>query len=395
MKTAWTTIVLAAVLLALPAAAEESKAGAKDKLEAVVGKGADWLVAQQKDGAWLDQGGKPDVGITGLVVAGLAGAPAAVLAKHQKAVDAGIDYLLKNQQESGAIFERDKIPTLSNYKTSVALMALAAYGQDRVKDAVAKARTYLEGTQFGESHMKVQQDDMNYGGWDYDEKSQKPGADMSNVQFALEALHKAGLPAESEAWKRAQRFLNRCQNRSESNDFSEQLGKQGVKVQNDGGFVYDPFASKAGMIDLPGGGKGLLSYGSMTYAGLKSFIYAHVDKQDPRVQAAYGWLRARWTLDENPGLRTDADPKLGKQGWYYYFHTLSKALAAYGEKTLKDDKGVEHAWANELVAKLASLQQEDGSWVNSEQPRWWEDYRPLATSYVLMALNEARGFVTE
>jgi len=387
--------ILSALLclpFALPLAADEPKVAAEERLEQVWDKGAGWLAAQQlPDGAWADPSGKGDAGITGLVVTALAGAPDSARAKHAKNIDAGLDYLLRQQQENGAVFERDKMPTLSNYKTSVSILAFAASRQERVKEAMARARKYLEGTQFTESWQNVQPDDMNYGGWDYDEKSQKPGADMSNVQFAVEALHKAGLPKDSEVWKRAQRFLNRCQNRSESNDLAGQLDEQGVKVQNDGGFVYDPFNSKAGLTDLPEGGKGLISYGSMTYAGLKSFLYAHVDKQDPRVQAAYAWLRRRWTLEENPGLRTDADPKLGRQGWFYYFHTLAKALAAYGEPTITEENGAQHAWADELVAKLAELQKEDGSFVN-DVPRWWEDYRPLVTAYVLMALNEARPF---
>ncbi len=395
MRTMMAILVLTLAFAPTVAIHADDAGAPAARLDAVFARGADWLVAQQlSSGAWPDQAGKDDVGITGLVLASLAGAPESTRAKYAKSLDAAVEFLLKNQQENGGIFDAGKVPTMSNYKTSVALLALATIGGDRVKGAVEKARAHLAGTQFHEGHMNVQPDDMNYGGWDYDEKSKKPGSDLSNVQFAMEALKKAGLDKDSEVWKRAERFLNRCQNRSESNDLAEQLTKQGITVQNDGGFVYDPFASKAGFAELPGGGKGLISYGSMTYAGLKSFIYANVDKQDPRVQAAYDWLKRRWTLEENPGLRTDADPSLGRQGWYYYFHTLAKALAAYGEKTLVDAAGVEHAWANELVTKLASLQAQDGSFQN-EVPRWWEDYKPLVTAYVLMALNEARTFVVE
>ena len=39
----------------------------------------------------------------------------------------------------------------------------------------------------------------------------------------------------------------------------------------------------------------------MTYAGLKSFLYAGVGKDDPRVKAAIGWVRRHYTLSENPG----------------------------------------------------------------------------------------------
>ena len=40
----------------------------------------------------------------------------------------------------------------------------------------------------------------------------------------------------------------------------------------------------------------------MTYTGLKSFLYAGVNKDDPRVKAAVSWVRAHYTFEENPGM---------------------------------------------------------------------------------------------
>ena len=53
------------------------------------------------------------------------------------------------------------------------------------------------------------------------------------------------------------------------------------------------------------------AYGSMTYAGMQSLIYANVDKNDPRVKLALKWLENSYNLDENPGM--------GVQGLYYYY----------------------------------------------------------------------------
>ena len=64
----------------------------------------------------------------------------------------------------------------------------------------------------------------------------------------------------------------------------------------------------------------LRAYGSMTYAGFKSYLYADLKPDDPRVSAAYDWIRANYTLDENPGM--------GGNGLYYYYHTFAKALDA-------------------------------------------------------------------
>ena len=116
----------------------------------------------------------------------------------------------------------------------------------------------------------------------------------------------------------------------------------------------------------------------MTYAGLKSMIYAGVDKDDPRVQAAVRWVRQHYALDENPGM--------GPSGLYYYYHTFAKALAAWNEPTLTDAEGRDHDWRAELVAALAARQQPDGSWVNGDD-RWLEGDANLVTAYALLALS--------
>ena len=49
-------------------------------------------------------------------------------------------------------------------------------------------------------------------------------------------------------------------------------------------------------------GRGPASYGNMTYAGLKSMIFAGVDADDPRVKAAWEWVHKFYTVKENPGM---------------------------------------------------------------------------------------------
>ena len=86
----------------------------------------------------------------------------------------------------------------------------------------------------------------------------------------------------------------------------------------------------------------------MTYAGLKSMIYAGLTPDDPRVKAALDYITKHYTLDENPGL--------GQQGLYYYYQTFAKALALLGKPTLVDAAGKAHDWRAELVAALAKRQ---------------------------------------
>ena len=126
---------------------------------------------------------------------------------------------------------------------------------------------------------------------------------------------------------------------------------------------------------------GTKSYGSMTYAGIKSFIHANLKKDDPRVQLALDWIRNHYTLDENP--------QMGAQGLYYYYHTFAKTMRVIGEPTITDSAGRTHDWAEELARELLSRQSDEGYWVNDESARWWEGNKVLVTSEAVMALAEA------
>ena len=124
----------------------------------------------------------------------------------------------------------------------------------------------------------------------------------------------------------------------------------------------------------------LRSYGSMTYAGFKSLLYAGLDAEDPRVQAALDWLRRHWTLEENPGL--------GSQGYFYYLHVRSRALRSFGQDSITAKSGKIHDWRRELADRLLALQEPDESWVNRGSDRWLEGEPCLATAYAVLALEE-------
>jgi squalene-hopene/tetraprenyl-beta-curcumene cyclase len=116
----------------------------------------------------------------------------------------------------------------------------------------------------------------------------------------------------------------------------------------------------------------------MTYAGLKSMIYAGLGPNDERVKAAIGWLKKNYDLNSNPGL--------GNQGLYYYYQTFGKAMAALGQDTFVDAAGVNHDWRKDLIEALAARQRPDGSWANDNQ-RWMEGDANLSTGYALLALS--------
>jgi squalene-hopene/tetraprenyl-beta-curcumene cyclase len=363
-----------------------SAARAEEGPPAVYARAMAWLVAHQNENGSFGQiPGLPpgEVGITALVVKGLAEAPPAAATGARPAVARAVAWLLAQQKEDGS-FSVDG-GGLGTYRTSMTISALAAVDRAAHREAIARAKDYLMGTQFDET-KGVSADNAHYGGWGYDKAGEKPDADLSNVHFVLQALKDAGVSPESPAYQRALAFVTRCQNNSETNP-----GVGGLRPKDDGGFIYDPGMSrnKSQLTENEDGTRSFDSYASMTYAGLLSLAAAEVDAEDPRVQAALGWIRAHYTLEENYGLGTRSDPAGGQQGLYYYYYIFAKTLDALDVEVVETVDGERHPWGQELLEALAARQREDGSFVNELNPRWWEQDPVLVTGYVLGAMNHA------
>ena len=134
----------------------------------------------------------------------------------------------------------------------------------------------------------------------------------------------------------------------------------------------------AGEREGENGSVALRSYGSMSYAGLLSFIYAEMDSSDPRLQAVRKWLEENYDITENPGM--------GQQGLYYYYNTMAKALSLSGVETVLDKEGKKKDWRKGLALELLNKQNPAGYWLN-ENGRWWERDPILVSSYALLALE--------
>lgn len=379
-----------AVLLTLPVAAQDTSSVVSIKVKegepgdvtlslthearAAVDRGTKWLVAQQSpEGHWSS----PEFpALTALAVWALTANGSA----DQAAIDKGVQYILGCVREDGSIFkdpsEERKGGGLANYNTAICMVALHAVGKPELTPIILKARKYIAGTQ----HLGG---DDYHGGMGYDPDTGRPYADLSNSYIAYEAmrltesvedLRAAGDKRADLDWKAAQQFLEKIQNKPE-----------GTNDDNAGGFAYHPNQSQAGTTTNEAGEVRFRSYGSMTYAGLLSLIYAEVDRDDPRIQSAFEWSAKHWSVEENPGM--------GQQGVYYFYNVLSKSLAAHGRDQIPLAAGGQVNWRNELVKKLVSLQKIDpttggGFWVNPEG-RWWEADPVLVTAYSLLALDVA------
>ncbi len=363
---------------ALPAFTAADAAAA----DAAIQKGARYLLSVAKDGKW----GPPDradAGITAMAIGALQAWPQPRPADVQKVIDDGLLWLASLQKEDGGIHQG----MLANYVTSAAILALARSDSPKYGPYIAKARDYLVVLQSDEGEGYTP-DHHYYGGIGYG-GDERP--DLSNLQMALEALSVSGLDKDHEAWDKALRFLQRCQNRSESNPLNLIVGSDVIVSGDDGGSGYMPGDSPAGYVTLPDGKKVPRSYGSMSYALLKGYVLAGLPKEDPRMQACFDWLQKNYTLDVNPGFEFAKDPSEAYQGLFYYFHVMARALDLYGVDAVVDRDGKAHNWRSELCGRLVAIQSKiDGSWVNSNAARWWEGNPVLATSYALLTLGEAR-----
>lgn len=359
-------LLLVALLLAVaaPAAAQPKSGPDPKEVQAVVDKAYDFLKSRQKpDGSFEPSRGGP--GTPALI--------AAALIRLGKPVDdpvvaKALAFLEKQVQKDGGVYNR----FLANYTTAIALTTFKEANTGGKYDAIiANASKFLKSIQHGGSA-----EDLPYGGFGYDAPSAKSRPDASNTHFTVEALLAAGLAKDDPAVKNALIFLSRCQNLpGEAN--KQEYAKKATESDK-GGFVYNPADATNEKSDKRTPEGGLRSEGGMTYAGLKSFLYAGVGKDDPRVKAAVDWVRRHYTLEENPGQ--------GDSGLYYYYHVFAKAMSALGEDQFEDAKGVKHDWRKELFDTLKAKQAADGSWAN-KNGQFLENTPELATAFALLSLS--------
>ena len=325
-----------------------------DKAKHAVDAGLHYLRGTQaEDGSW-----SKSVGVTALALRAYLESPRGYSEADGAFITRPVKFLMDHVNPDGSISETDQN---QSYNTAVAMVALQATNNPAYADTIKNAQQFLakhmvdEGEGYDPGHQYY--GGIGYGG------DERP--DLSNTYMAIEALRDTDLDPKDPVWQKALIFVSRSQNNSETNDM-EWAG-------NDGGFAYMPGYSPHGEA---------VSYGSMTSAGLLSLLFAGVDKSDPRVQAAYGWIRNNYTLDANPGAKENA-------GLFYYYNAFSKAMAAYGEPEVTDSTGTAHNWRNDLATKLISLQDAHGSWVNKESTRWWEGDPNLCTAWSVIALDQA------
>lgn len=424
--------VLAILLMPVSALAQTTstapvvdRAALQQQVAPVIEKAMKFLAAgQDQDGGWHRPPPGAELGVTALVAKAFIQDPN--YGPNHPVTRRAVEFMLKSQQPDGGFYSPGS--PYANYTTSVVLMALSSSrgGEgDRprlrgpgsvvsaetgivpraetgtgpraetgtvpsagtgtvpdLQDKISAAQKWLAGNQWDEGEKDndgraIDAGHPWYGGAGYG-REKRP--DLSNTQMMLGALHESGLPPSDPVYQKALKFISRCQMLSQGNDQPFARGAE------DGGFIYSPAnsgESKAGRWEQDGR-QMLRSYGSMTYAGFKSLLYAGLDRNDPRVKAARDWIGRYYDLDANPNM----PGAQSKEGLFYFYHVFARALDAWGEPYLVDAQGRRHDWRAELAAKLRSLQAADGSWIN-EKDRWQEGNPFLVTAYAVLALQAA------
>ena len=376
------SLQIALVLLtAVPAAALDDEHW--KKANQTIGRGIEFLRStQNNDGSWSP---RPGPAVTALVVTAMLDHPQ--ISADDPAVRRAINHLLARQRDDGGIYDQ----ILPNYNTAICLSALSRVrDKPAVAAAIRKAEAFMRSLQWTDQTdpqgKRIDTTHPFFGGVGYGKHGRPDG---SNTQIFVQALGDLGCDCDDPAMQNAVAFFTMLQG-TEANRLL------GEKIRPNGGAIYATSIDKdhigvgqsmasPELIDEAKAGRsvsGLRTYGSMTYAMFKTYIYAQLPRDDPRVTDAVEWIRHNYTVAHNPGM----PEKLKHHGYYYYLVTMARALGAWGTD-LEDAKGQPIQWDTDLVNRLAHLQRPDGSWTNPAD-RWMEGDPNLVTTYALLALTE-------
>lgn len=366
----------------------------RHEAEAALQRTYEWLRARQHaDGHWSN----PNFpALTGLAVWTLVrGGP-----EYADAVERGVEYILRCVHDNGAIFVEPTAQRrgggLSNYNTAICMVALNEVGRPDLVPVILRAREFIASSQF------LSPDSLYHGGMGYDADTDRQYTDLSNSYIAFEAMRLTerveDFRTEGERvdldWEAALQFIQRLHNHPAFNDM--------VWVSDDerdlGGFVYHPEQTRAGTFADADGIIRFRSMHGMTYAGMLSYIYAGVERHDPRVRATANWAARHWNLDANnpiSGGDDQHDTFDEREGLFYLYNVLAKGLAVYGQDEFNPDNRPPFNWRTQLIERLVSIQRIDadtghGYWVN-EVGRYWENDPVLVTAYAALALQMALG----
>lgn len=363
------------LLLACLVGAGAAELPAKPQVLALIDRAQAWLAARaQPDGA-LAEGGVFTPGITALVAEALSQEPHALPAGHP-AIAGAIRHLAALRQADGGVYAPDE--GIANYTTACALRFVVllpdplALGFD-----VPKMQDFLLGRQNRDPASP------GSGGIGYGPDKPAGSEDLSNTAYAVDALRASGLSPTDPRLQAALAFVQRCQDLRSTNS--------SAWVGDTGGGVYGPQdAARSWENRSLGSVPRHVPTASMTYALISTYLLLDLKRDDPRVQAAVGWLARNYGFDANPGLGNGRE----RQGLFHSQALAARALDLLASPTITLPDGRTADWRADLFAAVSARAHEaklaDGTvaayWLNDEQ-RWAEGIPHLCTAYAVRALK--------
>jgi hypothetical protein len=162
--------------------------------------------AQDSDGGWSDHQFPSNTGVTALcVLAFMAEGSRPRMGPYGKQIDRGLEFLLKNVQDSGVIAGKGSNPYGPMYEHVYSMLALLyAYGdmpwRPKTRDVISRGIQAIARSQRLD------------GGWRY-QFSREGDADMSvtaNVLWVLRTAKKSGFTVSAKSIAKGVRYIERC-----------------------------------------------------------------------------------------------------------------------------------------------------------------------------------------
>jgi squalene-hopene/tetraprenyl-beta-curcumene cyclase len=380
---------------ALPSAAAPAAPDSQSALaDRAVSRAREWLLARRgPDGAWRSDtysSFRDGASLTPLVLMALhelhePGGPGSAVARSA-------EYLAGLIRPDGTIEAGAQGLSYPVYTAALAVRVLSRPGNGRHRAARDAWLVELRRRQLDEA-LGWSSADKEYGGWGYCHglpRKPRPGefapplveSNLSATVFALDALYAAGTPADDPAYRKALRFVTRCQNLPDA--------PAAADPRFDGGGFYfiedDAARNKPGPAGRDAAGRERFrSYGSTTADGYRALRLCGLPPDHARPRAALAWLRQHYAGAAHGG---DYPPeRAGDKGAldFYYAWSLAQSLV-----DLPADEA--RTWAVALAGGLTARQHEDGSWRNPCKAVR-EDDPILATALATAALARCRTFL--
>lgn len=308
------------------------------EVRAAIDRGIHWLKSQQKvDGSWPEWTGFPG-GVTSL----------ATLALLQSGVDPSDEHV-----QSALRYLRTMEPQRT-YTTALQTMVFCAAEPRRDMPLIRRNVTWFENNQIKQG--------ANRGGWSYPGAGAL-GADNSNSQFALLALHEAhrvGASASEGTWRAALAYWQNGQNPNGSWGYQPRDG-------GTGSMTCAGISSMAIALEVLEHGDAQVVDGQVRCCGMQM--------QNTSVERGLDWLGRNFSSQANPGR--------GNSWVLYYLYGVERV----GRLTSRRFIGA-HDWYREGAEMFVRTQDRlSGFWKGRGHG---EDNPHVATSFALLFLSKGR-----